>query len=144
MIIHNTFTWDVMYVCITFQNTQENSVITSRRVSSGFGMKSSRPSTKSIYNGGSCWTKGRSCLTRGGLRFSSCLMASSACYAWILISLPAILGMCNMLSLFGAVSSIIFKQNRKNNSRFANQRVHNDKSAESSIPNSILVQATRL
>jgi hypothetical protein len=50
-------------------------------------MKSSRPSTKSIYSGGSCWSKGRSCLTTGGPRFSSCLIAASACCAIIIMTL---------------------------------------------------------
>lgn len=51
---------------------------TKRRVSSGFGLKSSLPLTKSIYNGGSCSTKGRTCFIIGGLRFPSCFIAISA------------------------------------------------------------------
>ena len=51
---------------------------TSRRVSSGFGVKSSLPLTRSIYNGGSCSIKGRTCFIIEGLRFSNCFMAISA------------------------------------------------------------------
>lgn len=52
---------------------------TSRRVSSGFGEKSSLPLTKSMYKGGSCSTKGRTCFIIGGLTFSSCFKVISAC-----------------------------------------------------------------
>jgi len=52
---------------------------TSRRVSSGFGENSSLPLTKSMYKGGSCSTKGRTCFIMGGLTFSSCFKVISAC-----------------------------------------------------------------
>lgn len=56
---------------------------TSRRVSSGFGVKFSRPLTKSMYRGGSCSTRGRTCFIMGGLRFSNCFIVISA---WIHIT----------------------------------------------------------
>lgn len=63
-----------MFILLT-----DKSLLTSRRVSSGFGTKSSLPLTSSIYKGGSCSTKGRTCFMIGGLRFSKFRIVISAC-----------------------------------------------------------------
>lgn len=52
---------------------------TNRWVSSGFGEKSSLPLAKSMYSGGSCSTRGRTCFKIAGLRFSNCFLVISAC-----------------------------------------------------------------
>lgn len=56
---------------------------TSLRVSSGFGIKFSLPLTNSMYNGGSCSSRGRNCFIKGGLRFRNCFRVISACTQFI-------------------------------------------------------------